>query len=247
MLWLWLLQLLVAAPLAYVSYCTFFSLFKLGSSFSSLQSYHMVARATHSWSLLLNASLLCRFAAPLAFNYLHVIRMTGHQRGGRGMVFMSGVYSLQDVPLLGARFNTWFPLLLVVYVGILLTGVFERCLNWLSGFGGMGGLVATAREDNAEQDGSGACTRLGEERVKAEWIVRERGGGIGSDILEGSGSDVEMAGGMHKAPVQATSRFRYTYERLGNGGDVDSRPRDVDASEQQGDETDSLFSNIGRK
>lgn len=34
-----------------------------------------VSHATWAYSLLLNGSLLCRFAAPLCFNFLHVIRM----------------------------------------------------------------------------------------------------------------------------------------------------------------------------
>lgn len=121
-----LMQLVVAAPLAYVCVCTYFSLFKLGS----LGPYHMVPHSTWSWSLLLNASLLSRFAAPLAFNYLHVIRMTGNQRGGRSMAFVD-LMGMEDVPLLGAGFNTWFPLVMVVYVGILTTGIFEQCFTKL--------------------------------------------------------------------------------------------------------------------
>lgn len=183
----WLLQGLVAAPLAYVSYCTFFSLFKLGSSFSSLNSYHMVPKATHSWSLLLNASLLSRFAAPLAFNYLHVIRMTGHQRGGHAMVFTSGIYGLQDVPLLGARFNTWFPLLLVVYVGILMTGICERCL---SRFGGdplnLGGLIAREDDEQDAMDTSNMYLRVGEGRVTKESDMSS--GMMGADVMCSLGS-----------------------------------------------------------
>ncbi len=34
-----------------------------------------VGHATWAYSLLLSGSLLCRFAAPLCFNFLHVIRM----------------------------------------------------------------------------------------------------------------------------------------------------------------------------
>jgi hypothetical protein len=111
----WALQFLVAAPLAFVSAATYFSLFKLGS----LGNYHMVKRSTWSWSLLLNGSLLARFAAPLAYNYLHVIRMTGGQRGGRRLVFVNQ-FGMEDVPLLGTGFNTWFPLLIGVYVAALM-------------------------------------------------------------------------------------------------------------------------------
>jgi hypothetical protein len=101
----WVSQLVIALPLAYACAAAYFSLFKLGS----LGPYHMVPGSTWSWSLLLNGSLLARFAAPLAFNYLHVIRATGGQAGGRRTVFV-GLMRLEDVPLLGAGFNTWFPL-----------------------------------------------------------------------------------------------------------------------------------------
>lgn len=115
----WLEQFIVAAPLAYVASATYFSLFQLGS----LGPYHLAPKATWSWSLLLNASLLARFAAPLAFNYLHVIRMIGSP-----MVFVS-IMGLEEVPLLGTGFNTWFPLVMVVYVIILATNVCETCAN----------------------------------------------------------------------------------------------------------------------
>lgn len=230
---LWGLQLLTAMPLAYVAFCTFYSLFQLSGLFS-LKSYHMVARGTHSWSLLLNASLLSRFAAPLAFNYLHVLRMTGHQRGGQSMVFTSGIYgALTDVPLLGARFNTWFPLLLVVYVILLLTGIFER-LTALFGF---------AREDDA---GEG---RIGEGRVKAEWGALERGGAIGSDVIGGRSTEVELgmrSGGLSGVDGEgATGKqaFRYTYDdpstKVNGAGSG--------ATQDLNDETDALFSTIGRK
>ena len=221
---MWGLQLLVAMPLAYCAYATFYSLFELSGLFS-MKSYHMVARGTHSWSLLLNASLLCRFAAPLAFNYLHVVRMTGHQRGGQSLVFTSGIYGLTDVPLLGARFNTWFPLLLVLYVGLLLTGVFEK----LTGFG------------FAKEEDGGEGRRIGEGRVKVEWEAVERGGAIGADVLEEVGEvelGMRVAGPGGGTPRQGKAAFRYTYDApdRANGGAV----------EAEVDETDTLFSNIGR-
>jgi hypothetical protein len=221
---LWGLQLLTVMPLAYVAFCVFYSLFELSGLFS-LKSYHMVARGTHSWSLLLNASLLSRFAAPLAFNYLHVIRMTGHQRGGQSMVFTSGIYgALTDVPLLGARFNTWFPLLLVVYVALLLTGVFER-LNGLFGF---------AREKDAGE------ARIGESRLKVEWEAREQGGAMGADVLCGSTGEVELGSGA------LGKGFRYTYDSPVAAAHVAETGSSRVAGTDEQDETETLFSNIGR-
>ena len=71
-------QLLVAAPLAYMCACAYFSLFKLGN----FGFYHVVSGATWAYSLLLSGSLLARFAAPLCFNFLHVIRMNEYLEDG---------------------------------------------------------------------------------------------------------------------------------------------------------------------
>lgn len=64
-------QILTALPLAYICSSAYYSLFKL----VIFSYYRMVPGATEPRSLLLNAGQVCRFAAPLAFNFMHVIRM----------------------------------------------------------------------------------------------------------------------------------------------------------------------------
>ena len=64
-------QLLTSLPLAYICGSAYYSLFKL----VIFSYYRMVPKATEPRSLLLNAGQVCRFAAPLAFNFMHVIRM----------------------------------------------------------------------------------------------------------------------------------------------------------------------------
>lgn len=61
----------------YMCFCTYHSLFSLGA----FRFYHLVPGSTPAYSLLLNGSLLCRFAAPMAYNYLHIIRMAGMYNG----------------------------------------------------------------------------------------------------------------------------------------------------------------------
>lgn len=112
-----LIQLLVAAPLVYLCACAYFSLFKLGN----FGFYHLVSGATWAYSLLLSGSLLARFAPALCFNFLHVIRMNGES-----MVFIQRMGSMNDVPVLGADFNNWFPLTLLVYVVLLTLNWWER-------------------------------------------------------------------------------------------------------------------------
>ncbi|KDD72244.1 hypothetical protein H632_c3640p0, partial [Helicosporidium sp. ATCC 50920] len=116
-------QLLAALPLVYMGACTYFSLILVGN----FSFYHVVPGATWAYSLLLSGSLLCRFAAPLAFNYLHVVRLSSAQT-----VFSEKMArAMADVPLLGTSFNTWFPLVLVVYVLLLALNLWERCASKL--------------------------------------------------------------------------------------------------------------------
>mmetsp|Transcript_15853 Transcript_15853/g.40278 ORF Transcript_15853/g.40278 Transcript_15853/m.40278 type:complete len:107 (-) Transcript_15853:740-1060(-) len=66
------LQILVLFPLIYLCACTYYSLFQLGI-FRSY--YFMVPRCTSAFSLLVNAALMCRFAPPLCYNFLHIIHV----------------------------------------------------------------------------------------------------------------------------------------------------------------------------
>ena len=166
-------QLVVAAPLAYICAAAYFSLFKLGS----LGAYHMVPQATWSWSLLLNGSLISRFAAPLAFNYLHVIRMSEGQKGGRKMVFVNSM-GMEDVPLLGAGFNTWFPLIMVVYVAILTFDVCGSCAYRFCN-SNLAKMLLPARLRLHGEHPDPETTARGQELIAAEHEAVGRGGELG--------------------------------------------------------------------
>ena len=72
-------QMSVGTPLVYMCAAAYYSLFKLGI----FSFYHMVPHATDPHSLLMNAAQVSRFAAPLAFNFLHVVRMQTGLRNGQ--------------------------------------------------------------------------------------------------------------------------------------------------------------------
>lgn len=119
-------QLLVALPLGYMSACAYFSLLKLGN----FSFYHVVSNGTWAYSLLLSSSQMARFAAPLCFNFLHVIRMNDVFTGEQSMVFFQKMGAMSsDVPVLGADFNTWFPLTMLFYVALLVLNWWERCCS----------------------------------------------------------------------------------------------------------------------
>ena len=63
---------------------------------------------------------MTRFAAPLAYNCLHVIRMHEYLPQGRRTVFAQKMSpAMADVPVFGTDFNTWFPLVTAVYCTLL--------------------------------------------------------------------------------------------------------------------------------
>ncbi|KAK9907685.1 hypothetical protein WJX75_008089 [Coccomyxa subellipsoidea] len=115
-------QLVTSLPLAYMATCCYYSLFKLGM----FSFYHVVPGATNAHSLLMNAAQVTRFAAPLAYNYLHVIRMHEYLGPDRATVFAQEMgTAMRDVPVFGTNFNTWFPLVVVVYCTLLFLNVWD--------------------------------------------------------------------------------------------------------------------------
>lgn len=170
-------QMLVALPLAYMCACSYFSLLKLGTwSF-----YHVVPGGTWAYSLLLSASQMARFAAPLCFNYLHVIRMNDVASGGQSMVFFQKMGAMNsDVPVLGQDFNTWFPLTMLVYVALLALNWWESCCSRI--------FIANRFRFEAESADDEHTTR-GMRLVQAEVDAISKGWPLGDGIgLFGMGS-----------------------------------------------------------
>jgi len=119
------LQMLVLLPLIYMCACTYYSLFQLGV-FSSY--YYMVPGHTSAFSLLVNAALMCRFAAPLCYNFLHVIHVDDPSDGhDQATTFAKKMAAMDVIPGLGAGFNTWFPLVMVAYCGSLALAGRTKC------------------------------------------------------------------------------------------------------------------------
>ncbi len=62
-------QLTTFALLAYPCMAAYYALYRLGR----FSFYRLIPRHTNAYSLLANALLMCRFAAPLAFNFMAAI------------------------------------------------------------------------------------------------------------------------------------------------------------------------------
>ena len=94
----------VIAPLGYMCFCAMFSLFRLGM----FSFYSLVPGGTDSFSLLLNASLTCRFAAPLSLNFLMMVPSVrelaaAHGTGGQNTVFHEKL--ADNIPAFANAFN----------------------------------------------------------------------------------------------------------------------------------------------
>ncbi|EFN53506.1 hypothetical protein CHLNCDRAFT_136844 [Chlorella variabilis] len=122
-------ELLCFLFLAYPCACAYYSLYRLGR----FAFYRMVPRHTDAYSLCFSALLMCRFAAPLAFNFMAAIAMPETKGHGTPDVTSTVFYSefgqlMMRQPLIGWQFTTFAPVLLVPWVLLLASGVFGHLM-----------------------------------------------------------------------------------------------------------------------
>jgi hypothetical protein len=121
-------QLLIMLPLTYVLAATFTAFFAI--NVGSL--YALLPHATSSFSLLFIANLMARFAAPLCFNYLHVLSMDRPTKDGYYTVFAQRMGLTRDsdvaIPFLGTSFNRWAPVTMFIVVCLTLVNAFGTLL-----------------------------------------------------------------------------------------------------------------------
>jgi len=180
-------QLLVLIPLAYICYCTNFTLFHL----ASFSFYHVVPGHTDAYSLLLTAALMCRFSAPLCYNFLNVLRID------KPTVFRHEMRSMEKMPIVGSdMFQNIFPAFLLVFVIAVFLNVHKRIKLRFWDF-----------TDDDDYDGEGEETALlgASERTSAD----RQGDLEGADELEIEGGD----GMWSSEPILRTRDSRYRRER----------------------------------
>jgi len=106
-------------PLFYMCICTYFSLFKLGK----FKVYSLTPFSSDSYSLLLCGALICRYSAPMCYNFLNLIPVV--HENGKHTVFdrmMGATSTLGAIDL----FNSWFPLVLPVFCGLVAFNAFHH-------------------------------------------------------------------------------------------------------------------------
>lgn len=118
-----LVQVVAFVPLFYMCICTYYSLFKIGM----LTFYSFTPRHTSSVSLLMICSMVARYAPPISFNFLNLIRLDGKKT-----IFEERMGNIDNaVPFFGKGFNKLYPLIMVVYTILVASGFFHNIINFV--------------------------------------------------------------------------------------------------------------------
>jgi hypothetical protein len=150
-----LTQLLCIFPLCYILLCTHSSLFYLKfQGFYGLYPHNMTDPSNLAWS----ASFLAKLTAPLCYNFLKFIKVTGTQ-----FYAVMGVVNL--MPILGEEFVVFFPSLLLVFVILNYFNIFGQLMKVL-------GLSQLSFSDNYHDDkvlaeGKALLNKARNDKVKA--------------------------------------------------------------------------------
>ena len=112
-------QLLTWLPLLYICVCGYYSLCQLGVFYF----YSLVPKCTDSYSLLFNASLVTRLTPALCYNYLMLTRVSNSAFETTAMAPMV------NIPVLGDKFTTLYPMAGVLFSALIALSVWDRCLS----------------------------------------------------------------------------------------------------------------------
>mmetsp|Transcript_13000 Transcript_13000/g.24800 ORF Transcript_13000/g.24800 Transcript_13000/m.24800 type:complete len:683 (-) Transcript_13000:83-2131(-) len=170
-------QVVVMLPLLYMCFCTYYSLFKLGK----FRVYSLTPHSSDAFSLLLCAALVCRYSAPMCYNFLTLVPVV--HEGGRKTVFdqmmgNSGTSGAFDL------FNRWFPLVLPVYCLLIIFNAFHRLA------GACCGCCSTYNFD--ERVTSLELCDKGADILRQERANRVAGLGIGEGTVPTSSSSADL-------------------------------------------------------
>ncbi|GMH42927.1 hypothetical protein BSKO_10849 [Bryopsis sp. KO-2023] len=112
--------------LAYPAVAVYYTLFKLGR----FSFYLLVPRHTAPYSLVSNSLFMCRFAFPLAFNYMAALALPIDKKPDpdiqKTMFYLDLGKPMAEPPFLGKRFTTYVPIVLLPYMVLVVFNVFNR-------------------------------------------------------------------------------------------------------------------------
>ncbi|KAK1385940.1 LMBR1 domain-containing protein 2-like [Heracleum sosnowskyi] len=167
-----LVQGFAYTPLIYMCVCTYYSLFKFGT----LTFFSFTPRQTSSVSLLMICGQVARYAAPISYNFLNLIRLPKYAKT-RKTVFEKRMGNIDDaVPFFGRRFNKIYPLIMVTYTIMITSNFFDRIVNYLGNWR-IFSYLTEAAEDLDGFDPSGVIIL----RKERSWM--EQGHKIGELVI----------------------------------------------------------------
>ncbi|KAJ7945435.1 LMBR1 domain-containing protein 2-like A [Quillaja saponaria] len=163
-----LVQVFAFVPLMYMCVCTYYSLFKIGR----LMFYSFTPRQTSSVNLLMICSMVARYAPPISYNFLNLIRL-GDEKITIFELRMGNID--KAVPFFGDGFNKIYPLIMVVYTLLVASNFFDRVFYFLGSWKRY--IFKTEAEDMDGFDPSGLII-LQKER---SWL--EQGCKVGEQVV----------------------------------------------------------------
>ncbi|KAG2661702.1 hypothetical protein PVAP13_1KG264981 [Panicum virgatum] len=163
-----LVQVAAFVPLMYMCVCTYYSLFKIGM----LMFYSLTPRQTSSVSLLMICSMVARYAPPISYNFLNLIRLGDNAK----TTFEKRMGNIDDaVPFFGRGFNRIYPLIMVVYTLLVASNFFGRAIDF---FGSWKRFKLQCEEENIDGLDPSGMIILQKER---SWI--EQGYKVGEQVI----------------------------------------------------------------
>ncbi|XP_028776553.1 LMBR1 domain-containing protein 2 homolog A isoform X2 [Neltuma alba] len=162
-----LVQAFAFIPLMYMCICTYYSLFKIGM----LMFYSLTPRQTSAVNLLMICSMVARYAPPISYNFLNLIRLGSHET-----IFEKRMGNIDKaVPFFGNKFNKIYPLIMVIYTILVASNFFDRVFDFLGSWKRY--IFKTEAEDLDGFDPSGLII-LQKER---SWL--EQGHKVGEQVV----------------------------------------------------------------
>ncbi|KAH9619308.1 hypothetical protein KSS87_008267 [Heliosperma pusillum] len=161
-------QVLAFIPLMYMCICTYYSLFKIGM----LMFYSLTPRQTSSVNLLMICSMVARYAPPISYNFLNLIRLDKNAK----TIFEQRMGNIDDaVPFFGEGFNKIYPLIMVIYTILVASNFFDRVIDY---FGSWKRFRFQSEADDMDGFDASGMILLQKER---SWL--EQGHSVGEQLI----------------------------------------------------------------
>eukprot|EP00793_Prasinoderma_coloniale_P003891 PRCOL_00003268-RA len=212
----WLLAAYTLLPLLYVVVCTYYSLFKV----RLFNHYSLTPGHSDAVSLTLNAALMARLAAPLAYNFLAVLHTPpygsigcpGAKREGAATAFSKTMHVMDRIPIFGGRdFVSYAPIVLVVVCALSLLNVGGCCGRLVGRF------FSSSADEYADIDDDDGGDRMVALEERCRRLLQRHELSLGGDGGEASELLVGETGSADGRPLRGTREVGQQ-SRYGGGG-----------------------------